>query len=544
MNRRNSHKSICRGFLAGMLLLGIVCSFSGCGGEDGEKSPVNPGKTTIGPKGGTVTDSGGAAVTIPPGALSAETAITVETISSKGDLPADAPQFLKLLGGAEFGPTGTDFNSDVTITVPLDPPVGAGEMVSILVWNETEQQWEDEGGTVTVAPGGASATLTVDHFSLFSAVYNVFDNFDVNFGDGSTGQSAYDAYVPWFKANVTDMGRKGMYRNDCHEVVGLRIGVSYDVQYLPDGAHYYGIPYQMEGRTTDKDVIFYLAKDKSQDQVVDFNYALEVHVFLDCCAAEMVDVSAEPATINTNETSQVTATVMCDDEAMTGHQVTFEPQGGLGTVSPATATVSSGGKATTTFTAGDDEGTESVYASLENCQGQNTMDGAAQIEIKDNWTANMTITFIHDNNDEPLYQFKDVMNLHLNLDIETGVVSGTGTGTHSVALSIAGDCFENSMNAPSFPVEVGGAVVGDNLEFMVVPTDMLTVSFVLTCIFGQNQDDFPYPVYGWMESAMMGQDISVNVPWVNGGTDSGSGTDSTGGEPPMTYSYTVTLSAP
>jgi hypothetical protein len=522
-----------------IMILFVILLLPACSG-DGDESIVEPASNTIGPAGGTVSDDGGASVTVPAGALTGEVEITVNTLPDKEGLPDESEPFLPLLGAAEFGPSGTTFDIPAMITIPVDPPLEPGDEAAVFFWDETEQAWKEVEGNVTVAPGGSAVYAEVTHFSLFSAVANVFDDFHAQFGDGSTAETAFTNYVTWFRANVTDIGRKGMYRGDCHEVVGLQIGLSYDVIYYPDGPHYQGIPMAPFGETTDIQVIFSLAYEYVQAGVVDKNYNLEVYVSLECCAPG-VTVEAEPASIGTNETSQVTATVMCDDEAMVGHQVTFESLGGLGTLSPSVATVSSGGTAVSTYTAGDDEGTESVRASLTTCNGQENPDGAAQIEIGSDWTADMNITFNQSEGDEPLYSFTDNVSIYLNLSIEEGVVTGTGTGSHNIDLSMASECSEQGMYAPDFSVVATGAQTGENIEFVVVAMS-IPLNFTLHCVWDSIEEDFPYPIFGLLESSIMAQYIQVTLPLENGATDSGSGSDPAGGDNPMTWNYTVTLS--
>jgi hypothetical protein len=340
-------------------------------------------------------------------------------------------------------------------------------------------------------------TVETTHFTLFSAVANVFDDFHSNFGDGSTAQAAFDSYVAWFLSNVTWMGRKGLYDGDCHKVVGIDIDLGYRVEHLPDGPYYEGYPDYSDGERKQPDVIFYVMYDHVEEGPsgsIDKFYALEIHVSLECCKSD-VEVSADPASIGINETSQVTATVMCGDEAMAGHEVTFESLGGLGDVSPATASVSAGGTAATTFTAGEDEGTESVRASITHCDGQESPDGAAQIEINSDWEGDLDITFVHDIGDEPLFNFTDNVSISLDLTIEGGVVSGTGTGTHNISLQPAGNCSEQGMVAPAFGVFASGSVSGDNLDLQVVAMT-IPLSFTLHCVWDTIEDDFPYPVYG------------------------------------------------
>ena len=153
------------------------------------------------------------------------------------------------------------------------------------------------------------------------------------------------------------------------------------------------------------------------------------------------------------------------------------------------------------------------------------------------------MTFTHNIGDETLFTFTDDVAISFDLTIEKGVVSGTGTGTHSVHLATAGNCDEQSMSAPEFTVTVTGAVVGGNLEFTVVPTDM-SIDFTLLCHWDEDDTEVPYPIFGLLESAIMAMDIFVDIAWQDGGTDSGSGSESFGEDIPILYSYSVTLSAP
>ncbi|MEZ4397802.1 MAG: hypothetical protein R3C71_12925 [Candidatus Krumholzibacteriia bacterium] len=523
-----------RALVMATLILGL--SWTGCSDDSGPAGAQ--GDTTIGPAGGAVTGSGGAGVEIPPGALAVDTAISAAGVDAAG-LPGEAQPYLGFLGGAEFGPEGTQFALPVTIHFPLDPPLAPGSAVSLLCWDPVASAWVDESFPVTLAADGASLSAEVTHFSLFGCVGDVFDSFHEAFGDGSTAEAAFGAYVSWFKANVTDVGRKGVYREDCHEVKGLRVGLSYDVMYYPDGPHYQGIPYVMEGESTDIQVTFHLDYERVQAGVEDFNYALEVFVFLDCCAPTL-ELSAEPASIGTGETSQVTARVVCDDEAMAGHTVDFESLGGLGTLSPASAAVNAAGQAVSTYTAGDDEGTESVRASITNCNGGETTDRATDIEIGGDWAIDLDIDWQQVIGEGPLETFYDGMSIHATLTIEEGVISGTGTGTHAVDTATGADCAQTALSAPPFQVVVAGAVTGEQLDFAVVAYS-IPLSLTVTCYGGDEPDDFPYPGFGYVESALLAQYISMSMAREDGATDSGAGVDPEGEDIPMTWEWSCTL---
>ncbi|MCP4549801.1 MAG: hypothetical protein GY835_25380 [bacterium] len=525
---------------AALLLAGLV-HLSGCGGDSG--GPAGGGDNLVGPAGGTVAGTGSASVVIPPGALIAATEITVAGVSDAYMLPDGTQPCIPFLGGAEFGPTGTEFTTPVTISFPLDPPLAPGTPVNLLVWDDVAQAWVDEGFPVTLALDGASLTAEVTHFSIFGCLGNVFGNFHSDFGDGSTAAAALSNYVSWFRANVTDMARKGLFNDDCHEVKGLMFDASWEVHHYPDGPDYVAAPPQiMEGEVTATQVTFQDKLELSVAGVLFKKYILAVDVYLECCPPE-VDVVASPSSIGTGATSQITATVMCDDEAMAGHEVTFAAMGGLGTMNPATAGVNAAGTATSTFTAGDSEGIESTRAHLSTCSGSENPDGAAQVEITaGDWTAVMNIAWLHDIGSGPLIRFVDNMQINLNLTRDEGVVTGSGTGSHGVSTITEGNCTQTSVVAPGFAVTASGVITDGTLELEIIPTTNI-LELIVTCVWNENPVAIPYPIYGNLEASLLTDQISISIPWTDGAGADGSGSYSGGSvDMPITWNWNMTLS--
>lgn len=141
----------------------IVSFLSACGGGDegGGAPAVNP---TVGPAGGTVTSSdGNTAVKIPSGALSQETAITVELVSSPGSGSIGTVY--------EFGPSGTTFSQPVTISIRYDEadlPPGVSES-SLRLGTFINNQWATVGGSsVDTVNNIVSGTTT--SFSIYGIV--------------------------------------------------------------------------------------------------------------------------------------------------------------------------------------------------------------------------------------------------------------------------------------------------------------------------------------------------------------------------------------
>ena len=91
-----------------------------------EDQPIlpDPIAAIIGIDGGTITTSSGASITIPPGALSNGTEITIEPYDHQSDSKEYAPAIGDIAGGVVLGPEGLSFKEPVTITIPLNKPLG------------------------------------------------------------------------------------------------------------------------------------------------------------------------------------------------------------------------------------------------------------------------------------------------------------------------------------------------------------------------------------------------------------------------------------
>jgi hypothetical protein len=122
---------------------------SGATGTAGGAAGAIGGAQMIGPSGGTVTMNN-LTLTIPAGALAANTMITVAPTAAPADYDLASTAY-------EFGPEGTTFAAPVTITIPLPSPAPDAH----LFWSNASGGFDDLGGTVT------DTTLTgmVTHFS-------------------------------------------------------------------------------------------------------------------------------------------------------------------------------------------------------------------------------------------------------------------------------------------------------------------------------------------------------------------------------------------
>jgi hypothetical protein len=155
-NRRAWHASI----LATTLSLMLALAGWGCGGDEGGGTE-QPAATVVGAAGGEVDGPGKVTVSIPSGALGADTEITVE--------PASAPAVddFDAAGSAyTFGPAGTTFSSPVTVELPYDAAAAGSRAADLTVWwaDTAAGPWTDIGGTVDEAK--QVVTAEVDHFSV------------------------------------------------------------------------------------------------------------------------------------------------------------------------------------------------------------------------------------------------------------------------------------------------------------------------------------------------------------------------------------------
>ena len=157
-----------------MRTTGWLLAAMACGGkDDGKGGSDSPGTTYSDPpsetteaisvlidaeSGGTV-EAFGAELEIPPGALSADTAITVSVRSAAG-----LPEAATVVGQAfDFGPDGTTFSVPATLTLPVDgtPGTGASFVVSWL----DGAAWTDLPSTA----GADTVVGSVAHFTSFAA---------------------------------------------------------------------------------------------------------------------------------------------------------------------------------------------------------------------------------------------------------------------------------------------------------------------------------------------------------------------------------------
>ena len=166
--------------------LGDVCDI--CPGNSANTcDPNGDASATIGPAGGTVASANGkVSITIPPGALSMPTTITL--ISGSSNFAVRRPNGNAwILTHYDFLPIGIQFSQPVTITLGYDQtydgktmkecgqPGSQEDRVDIL-YNDPVQGWIAQNAAKDCVNN--KLTLSINHFSTYEAVAPVDDDLD------------------------------------------------------------------------------------------------------------------------------------------------------------------------------------------------------------------------------------------------------------------------------------------------------------------------------------------------------------------------------
>jgi uncharacterized delta-60 repeat protein len=159
--------------LAKLLLAGMFLGLAACGGGGDETvpppspppPPPPPPGTVIGAAGGTVTGPNGAKVVIPAGALSSDTRINIELVTT--GTPALPTGYTSKGQVFAFTPHGTTFAQPVTVTIPFDPAVVKAARAPGFYKTNAQNQW---GRIPNAVFGDTSVSAPVTSFSHFDVL--------------------------------------------------------------------------------------------------------------------------------------------------------------------------------------------------------------------------------------------------------------------------------------------------------------------------------------------------------------------------------------
>jgi len=189
-----------------------------------------PVKLKIGPNGGKV-KVGLLSVSIPQGALQKEVDIVLEAMPE--ELPAPAPLFATLIGGANFKPDGLSFVKPVTITIPLGSYYEPS--TSLPLFRLEGQAFVDTGILATVTEEGYAALANVSHFTIYSLFEGWAEMKEAcaKTGRDTTGpeQDIQEMIDVIAETQTVGLGQEIIIDGECY----LIIGISYTLQYEKDG---------------------------------------------------------------------------------------------------------------------------------------------------------------------------------------------------------------------------------------------------------------------------------------------------------------------
>ncbi|MEO7109961.1 MAG: hypothetical protein ABI183_05960 [Polyangiaceae bacterium] len=188
----------------------IACSSSSSTSSPAGTGPgqTAPATQTIGSAGGTVTASG-VTLTIPAGALSSDTAISITPNAA-----AIPNGYAGLSSLFEFQPTGTKFATPATIAFTL---ASAGTNPTVY--------WSNDTGTydaLDTSVTGTSASASIQHFSTgFAASRTTIDKLDAGKITDDGGTTTTDAGAAVGSFNVTVDGVATSFANNAKVTLGV-----------------------------------------------------------------------------------------------------------------------------------------------------------------------------------------------------------------------------------------------------------------------------------------------------------------------------------
>lgn len=129
-------------------------------------APIPPGGGLVGaiPGGKLVSIDSLTKLEVPPGALAADTSITLRTLGPSEFPPANPGA--RILGAAEFLPAGLTFLSPGTASVPLQRVMPQGTALTVRIYDPVSMTYDPTPIAGVVSDDGLSAEFQLGHFSI------------------------------------------------------------------------------------------------------------------------------------------------------------------------------------------------------------------------------------------------------------------------------------------------------------------------------------------------------------------------------------------
>jgi len=324
-------------------------------------SRIFEGEGKIGAAGGCVYDPGGANVTIPEGALDAETLITVETLNQTG-LPAPTPPLTQFLGAASFGPDGLTFKTDVTITIPLNESKTPGTLLPLFVYDAEKEEFVETDTLAIVNPGGRTASANVTHFSIDALLDGVTPEatggcYEEALDSGYSPQEAFNSVVDYV-LSWAELGKCDLEsRLEFPKLVGVLVSLTYEVDGLSPPPLIFSLGETGGAASYITDTYSLDYKWVSDDKEHSMIYSLVVEVFIEYVQPR-IEIPQTVIVLKSGDTATISAILKCCGETPVPERgVEFHLSPLFGSISPASDTTDGNGAAETTYTAPDEEGT-------------------------------------------------------------------------------------------------------------------------------------------------------------------------------------------
>ena len=318
------------------ILLGLIVSFVlilsyivACSDNDPiEDQPILPDPIAdiIGIDGGTITNDNGASITIPPGALSNSTEITIEPYDHQSDSNEYAPAIGDIVGGVVLGPEGLSFKEPATITIPLNKSLGPDVSEVKIFYKDIGDPnnsnyppnysgWKQTNYVGKVSSDRQSVTAQIDHFSKLvvqlnfgSSTLDIIGEAASTLGDNGLGVDL-ESYTEYFESNVVGIGEVHSYDlqmddnynydpdihgYDDYKVVGIRYELYHDF-----GEIFENPLIIFHGRRPDGFTFFYNYEGDYVTNNSQFIYHLFINVYYEKTSAlDLIEIDVP--TVNTS----------------------------------------------------------------------------------------------------------------------------------------------------------------------------------------------------------------------------------------------------
>lgn len=422
--------------------------------EQGDEHPGTTASGTVGATGGTVETENGARITVPPGALTQETTITIGSYPNNSVLPATWCPMPGMAGALQLEPEGLQFQTPVEITVPMDADWDPGDQIPLFALNTSSNTWDQTTENVTINSDGRGFSCEITHFSGYGG------GSVEGLADGGSLEEFRDQFTDWFRENVLDLGNIRERENECFELVGMDFDLQYE-QNSVTGGDVWRVGEKTDNADAPLMMVDYIY-DVTNGNTVDGYVRITVTNYYDC-TKPMFLMRSDRSILMQGETTSVYADLSCAGTALTGKDITFDIESGPGTVSPGNTTTNASGTASTTFTAGNENSVaRAYYYSCPTGDGE-MLDREIMIAVAPD-QFNLQISY-----DQTMTQpdYSDTLSYGGTVVIE--VTQDNGDGTADVAGSetfpvtgsgTAGDC--STVTSGSVDLTITGTLITDS----------------------------------------------------------------------------------